>query len=64
VRTLFLPLPSLAKVCIIAAMTDQAYRLVALAIGVAARILVKYGYTQGQSAELMRRAWRIVQESK
>jgi hypothetical protein len=45
-------------------MTDQAYRLVALAIGVAARILVKYGYTQGQSAELMRRAWRIVQESK
>lgn len=36
--------------------------LVAIAVGTAARILVKFGFTQEQSAELMRAAWKIVQE--
>lgn len=38
------------------------YRLVAIAVGAAARILVKLGYTAEQSAELMKDAWYIVQK--
>lgn len=42
-------------------MTADNYKLVAIAIGAAARILVRFGYTQDQAAELMRQAWATVQ---
>jgi hypothetical protein len=38
------------------------FNLVAIALGAAAVILVRFGFTQEQSAELMRNAWKVVQE--
>lgn len=37
------------------------YKTVAIAVGAAARILVREGFTQDQAAELMRCAWVVVQ---
>lgn len=37
-------------------------RVIALAVGAAARILVKFEYTEEQSIELMRTAWHTVQK--
>ena len=35
--------------------------LIAIAVGTAARILVRYGFSADQSAVLIRKAWEIVQ---
>lgn len=36
--------------------------LLALAVGLAARIAVRFGLTENQAAELMQSAWHIVQD--
>ena len=39
-------------------------KLVALAFGGAARIAVRFGLSAARAAELMRRAWHIVQDKE
>lgn len=43
-------------------MTENDYKLVAIAIGAAARILVRFGFSRDQAAELMKNAWEVVQK--
>lgn len=40
---------------------DVRFSLIAIAVGTAARILVRYGFNADESAALVREAWEIVQ---